>query len=106
MEEKIKGLLDNRDRMRRRFSGEITNPSQIQKGERKFLVEFELLLEKHLTESTLSVEKLSRELGMSRVQLFRKISALTNKNVTDYIADFKLLKAKALLKESDKTILS
>jgi AraC-like DNA-binding protein len=29
---------------------------------------------------------------------------LTNKNVTDYIADFKLLKAKALLKESDKTI--
>jgi len=41
---------------------------------------------------------------MSRVQLFRKISALTNKNVTDYIADFKLLKAKALLKESDKTI--
>ncbi|MDI9873643.1 substrate-binding domain-containing protein [Flectobacillus rivi] len=104
LEEKIKGLLDNRDRMRRRFSGEITNPSQIQKGERKFLVEFELLLEKHLTESTLSVEKLSRELGMSRVQLFRKISALTNKNVTDYIADFKLLKAKALLKESDKTI--
>lgn len=104
LEEKIKGLLDNRDRMRRRFSGEITNPSQIQKGERKFLVEFELLLEKHLTESTLSVEKLSRELGMSRVQLFRKISALTNKNVTDYIADFKLLKAKTLLKESDKTI--
>jgi len=41
---------------------------------------------------------------MSRVQLFRKISALTNKNVTDYIADFKLLKAKALLKETDKTI--
>jgi AraC-like DNA-binding protein len=39
---------------------------------------------------------------MSRVQLFRKISALTNKNVTDYIADFKLLKAKALLKNQTK----
>jgi len=31
LEEKIKGLLENRDRMRRRFSSEITNPSQIQK---------------------------------------------------------------------------
>jgi len=104
LEEKIKGLLENRDRMRRRFSSEITNPSQIQKSERKFLVEFELLIEKNLNDSSLSVEKLSKELGMSRVQLFRKISALTNKNVTDYIGDFKLLKAKALLKETDKTI--
>jgi signal transduction histidine kinase/DNA-binding response OmpR family regulator len=104
LEKKIKSLLDNRERMRRRFSSEVTNPSNIQKGERKFLIEFELLIEKHIKDSTLSVEKLSQELGMSRVQLFRKISALTNKNVTDYIADFKLLKAKALLKESSKTI--
>lgn len=104
LEEQVKGLLINRDRMRRRFSGEIVNPSQVQKSERKFLLEFELLIEKNIKDSTLSVEKLSQELGMSRVQLFRKISALTNKNVTDYIADYKLLKAKALLKESDKTI--
>ncbi|MFY7888148.1 MAG: substrate-binding domain-containing protein [Spirosomataceae bacterium] len=104
LEKKIKSLLDNRERMRRRFSSEVTNPSNIQKGERKFLIEFELLIEKHIKDSTLSVEKLSQELGMSRVQLFRKISALTSKNVTDYIADFKLLKAKALLKESSKTI--
>ena len=104
LEEKIKGLLVNRDRMRRRFSGEIINPSHLQKGERKFLVEFELLIEKNIQDSSLSVEKLSQELGMSRVQLFRKISALTNKNVADYIADFKVLKAKALLKESNKSI--
>ena len=52
----------------------------------------------------ISVEKLSHELGMSRVQLFRKISALTNKNVTDYIAEFKLQKAKILLKDPEKNI--
>ncbi|MDH4459774.1 MAG: substrate-binding domain-containing protein, partial [Flectobacillus sp.] len=74
LEKKIKSLLDNRERMRRRFSSEVTNPSNIQKGERKFLIEFELLIEKHIKDSTLSVEKLSQELGMSRVQLFRKIS--------------------------------
>jgi signal transduction histidine kinase/DNA-binding response OmpR family regulator len=104
LEEKLKGLVENRDRMRRRFSNEVINPSQLQKGERRFLLEFEALIEKNIKDSTLSVEKLSRELGMSRVQLFRKISALTNKNVADYIAEFKLQKAKILLKEQEKNI--
>ena len=104
LEERLKSMIDNRDRMRRRFSGEITNPNHVPKNERKFLVEFECLIEKYIADSTLSVEKLSHELGMSRVQLFRKISALTNKNVTDYIAEFKLQKAKALLSDTDKTI--
>lgn len=104
LEERIKNMIDNRDKMRRRFSNEITNPSHAPKNERKFLVEFETLIEKYMKDSTLSVEKLSQELGMSRVQLFRKISALTNKNVTDYIAEFKLQKAKALLSDTDKTV--
>ncbi len=104
LEEKLKGLIENRDRMRRRFSNEVINPNQAQKGERRFLLEFEALIEKNLKDSTLSVEKLSQELGMSRVQLFRKISALTNKNVADYIAEYKLQKAKILLQEQEKNI--
>jgi signal transduction histidine kinase/DNA-binding response OmpR family regulator len=104
LEEKLKSLVENRDRMRRRFSNEVINPNQLQKGERRFLLEFEALIEKNIKDSTLSVEKLSQELGMSRVQLFRKISALTNKNVVDYIAEYKLQKAKILLKEQEKNI--
>ena len=104
LEERIKSLIDNRDRMRRRFSGEITNPSQVAKTERKFLVEFESLIDRHIKDNTLTVEKLSQELGMSRVQLFRKITALTGNNVLDYIAEFKLQKAKALLSDTEKTI--
>jgi signal transduction histidine kinase/DNA-binding response OmpR family regulator/GrpB-like predicted nucleotidyltransferase (UPF0157 family) len=104
LEEKLKGLVENRDRMRRRFSNEVVNPNHLQKGERRFLMEFEALIDKNIKDSTLSVEKLSQELGMSRVQLFRKMSALTNKNVTDYIAEYKLQKAKILLKEQEKNI--
>ena len=76
----------------------------VHKGERKFLVEFDALIEKNIKNSSLSVEKLSQELGMSRVQLFRKISAITNKNVTEYIAEYKLQKAKTLLKDPEKNI--
>ncbi len=104
LEERIKVLIENRDKMRRRFSNEITNPSNVPKTERKFLVEFESMIEKQLKEGTLTVENLSHDLGMSRVQLFRKISLLTNKNVIDYVSEFKLQKAKTLLKNSEKTV--
>jgi len=104
LEEKVRNILANRDRIRRRFSIEITNPQNIQNNERKFLNDFELLLEKSLLGNTLSVQQLSQELGMSRVQLYRKITALTNKNVNDYISEFKLKKAKQLLVDSSKNI--
>lgn len=104
LEEKIKSLIENRDRMRKRFSNEVLTPNHLQKGERRFLYEFEALIDKNIKDSTLSVEKLSQELGMSRVQLFRKISALTNKNVADYIGEYKLQKAKILLKEQELNI--
>ena len=104
LEEKLKNLLDNRDRIRRRFSNEITNLSHVQSNERKFLIDFELLIEKYMKENTLSVEHLSKEMGMSRVQLYRKITALTNKNVNDYIAEYKIKKAKQLLQDPTKNI--
>lgn len=104
LEEKIKSLLENRSRMRRRFSNEITNPHDVQRVERKFLLDFELLIEKYMSDSTLSVEKLSQEMNMSRVQLYRKITALTDKNVNDYIAEYKIKKAKQLLQDPSKNI--
>lgn len=104
LEEQVRNLLENRDRMRRRFSNEVTNFSNIQQNERKFLMDFELFIEKYLKDSTLSVEKISREMGMSRVQLYRKITALTNKNVNDYIAEYKIKKAKQLLANSSKNV--
>ncbi len=104
LEEQVRNLLENRDRMRRRFSNEVTNFSNIQQSERKFLIDFELLIEKYLKDSTLSVEKISREMGMSRVQLYRKITALTNKNVNDYIAEYKIKKAKQLLADLSKNV--
>lgn len=104
LEEKLKSLLENRAKMKQRFFNEISSGNRLQKGERKFLLEFEALIDKNIKDSTLSVEKLSQELGMSRVQLFRKISALTGKNVTDYIADYKIQKAKVLLNNHSKNI--
>jgi signal transduction histidine kinase/DNA-binding response OmpR family regulator len=104
LEEKINGMIENNRRMRLRFSNEITDPHDVEKVERKFLLDFELLIEKGLKNSTLSVENLSQEMGMSRVQLYRKITALTDKNVNDYISEYKIKKSKQLLQDPTKNI--
>lgn len=104
LEANIGTLLENRQRQRRRLENEVVNPETVQAKERKFLSVFETMLEKRLSENELSVEQLSRDLGMSRVQLYRKITALTNRNVNDYIADYKIRKAKILLADADNNI--
>lgn len=104
LEEKVKGLLENRERMKRRFSNELLDSSKSNSGERKFLIEFENLIQMGIQDSTLSVESLSKSLGMSRVQLYRKITAITGINVNDYIADYKIKKAKVALKDSSLNI--
>lgn len=68
------------------------------------MIELENLIEKNLQNNTLSVENLSVELGMSRVQLYRKVTALTGHNVNDYISEYRLNKARTLLENPDKNI--
>ncbi|MDP5122158.1 MAG: DNA-binding response regulator, partial [Spirosomaceae bacterium] len=104
LEEKVKSLIGNRERMKKRYSSEVSHVSQVSGAERKFLIELENLIEKNLQDNTLSVENLSVELGMSRVQLYRKVTALTGHNVNDYISEYRLNKARTLLENPDKNI--
>jgi AraC-like DNA-binding protein len=62
------------------------------------------MIEKHMANSELHVNDISRELGMSRVQVYRKVKALLGYSVNDYIVSVRLKKAKHLLLNTDKTI--
>lgn len=62
------------------------------------------MIEQGLTDPAFGVEKLSREMGLSRVQLYRKVQALLDMNVSDYVAGIRLKKARRLLAESTKTM--
>ena len=50
-----------------------------------------------LSDEQLSVESLAEEIGMSRVQLYRKVSALTGMSVNEMIRKLRLQKAAQLL---------
>jgi signal transduction histidine kinase/DNA-binding response OmpR family regulator len=63
----------------------------------KFLFMFKKVVEKNLRDEQLSVEFLRKELGLSRVQLSRKVNALLGIPINEYIRLFRLKKAVQLL---------
>lgn len=61
-------------------------------------------VEENISRSDLSVEELAREMGMSRVHLYKKISTLTGKSPIEFIRLLRLKRATQYLAESQLTI--
>ncbi|MEZ0609873.1 substrate-binding domain-containing protein [Fibrella sp. WM1] len=101
--ETINTILANREKWQNRYTGDYLAKTE-NRQEKKFLNELTALIEQHLTDPAFGVEQLSREMGLSRVQLYRKAQTLLGKNVNDYFAEIRLKKAKVLLTETGKPI--
>lgn len=102
---RLRNLIDNHKRLKHFFGDKMTlskeSVSEVDKG---FADRFRLLIEENLTDSELSVEDLGSKMGLSRVQLYRKIKALTNYSPNELLRIARLKKAASLLASSEKTI--
>ncbi len=61
-------------------------------------------VEANIARSELSVEELSRELGMSRVHLYKKLLQITGKTPIEFIRIIRLKRAALLLRESQQNV--
>jgi len=107
LDQTIKSLLANRARLKEHFTGEMPvalNTQIISKPDRKFISEFKALVESNLSNEDFNIDAICRAMGVSRVQLYKKVKALLNMNVNDYILSTRLQKAKYLLKNESFTI--
>ena len=66
--------------------------------------EFTSLIEKNIGNADFHVNELARELGMSRVQVYRKVKALIGSSVNDYFVSVRLKRARFLLQSTSKTV--
>ncbi|MDF7814791.1 substrate-binding domain-containing protein [Hymenobacter sp. YC55] len=105
--ESVRTLLRNRERQREHYRRELsidtatvaaTNPDQ------KFLADLTAIVEANLTKTDLTVEEVARSLGISRMQLYRKVKAVLGTGVTDFILSLRLTKARELLLDENLTI--
>ncbi|WP_222983011.1 tetratricopeptide repeat protein [Flagellimonas meishanensis] len=98
---RVKNLIQQRQLLREKYRRQITLEPKtvaVTSADERFLTKAIQLLEKHLDDSEFGVEIFSKNLGMSRTQLFRKMRALTNQSPQDFIRDFRLQRAAQLLK--------
>ncbi len=74
------------------------------KKEDAFVTKFRDFVEKNLADSDLNVETIGAELGLSRVQLYRKVKALTGQSPVELLRTARLQKGRALLQTTDKNV--
>lgn len=98
---RLNNLIDQRKALRKRFSNSLTlEPSMISitPPDETFLIKVKSIVENNLSNYEFSVEDLQQEIGMSRMQLHRKLRALTNSSASEFIRTMRLLRAAQLLK--------
>jgi transcriptional regulator GlxA family with amidase domain len=104
---KIDNLLSIRQLLRDKFSAELvlapTNIS-VTSPDEKFLRKAIEVIEKNMDDPEFDTEKFSAIIGVSRMQLYRKLSALTNMTVKEFIRDIRLKRAGQLLLQKKLTI--
>jgi len=103
----IKSLLYNRERLRYYYTNNIYKIEQETSfgvSQQDFIFKVNEIIKKNIDNSNFSVENLADEINVSRVQLYRKIKAILNINISDYIQDFRLEKAKLMLKNSSLSV--
>ena len=104
---KVSNLIAIRHKLQSRYSQEIVlTPKDIAVTnlEEQFLNKVQQVLETKLIESSFNVENFSKAVGMSRMQLHRKIKALTGLSASEFVRSQRLKLAAQLLKTSDINI--
>ena len=103
----LKTLLYNREKLRYYYTNNINRVSGTKSFgnlEQQFVSNLNKNIENNIDNPNFSVENLAESLNVSRVQLYRKVKAIFNENVSDYINNFRLEQSRNMLQDSELTI--
>ena len=106
LSESIRTQLKNRQLLKRHFNVSDENeelPDHPHNLDQNFIHKFKKIVQDHLSDSSVTADVLCKEMGMSRIQLYRKVKALIGQSVNDYLNNTRLNLAKKLL-NTDATI--
>jgi ligand-binding sensor domain-containing protein/signal transduction histidine kinase/DNA-binding NarL/FixJ family response regulator len=102
---RVKNSIKNREKIweKLRSDSEII-PRDIGIGARdkEFLEKAVAIVETHLSSPGFNQDAFSRELGMSKASLYRKINGLTNQSVNEFVRNIRLKKAAEILRGGEQ----
>lgn len=104
---RIDNLIESRKKLNQTWSkgvedDEIGNISN--EIDKSFLKQLRKIIQENLANSDLSVEQIGDEIGLSRVQLYRKVKALTGYSPVEIVRKARLTRARHLLQTTERTV--
>ena len=104
---RIDNLIESRKKLNQTWSkgvedDEIGNISN--EIDKSFLKQLRKIIQENLADSDLSVEQIGDEIGLSRVQLYRKVKALTGYSPVEIVRKARLTRARHLLRTTEKSV--
>jgi signal transduction histidine kinase/ligand-binding sensor domain-containing protein/DNA-binding response OmpR family regulator len=107
LEAKVEQLLTTRRKLREKFSKEIfSEPSNIAftNADQVFLQKLIKLIEDNISNEDFLVNDIAQEIGMGKTNLYKKVLALTDQSVADFVRSIKLKKAALLLISNEYSV--
>jgi len=103
LELNVHNLLNARETIKRKFAQVISlEPSNmvVNSTEQKFLTKIIQLIEDHIADTDFDVPTLASAIGMSQPVLYKKLRALTDLSVNDFIKSIRLKRSAQLLQQN------
>ena len=104
---RIKNLLEQRKRLREKFSKAASfKPENItpNKADQEFLQNAIRIVDKNISDTKFDSEKLAKEIFLSRSQLHRKFQTISGQSTGEFIRTFRLKKAAGLILEKELSV--
>lgn len=103
----VKNLIKNRVILKEHYKSDVSPSAKLYIAktlDKKFVNDFTGIVEQNLANENFNIDDICKSIGVSRIQLYRKVKALMGCNINDYILNRRLKKAKYMLLNEDNTI--
>ena len=104
---RIDNLIQSRKKLSKLFSNSDENDAfekLSNETDKTFAAQLRKIIQDHLSDNEFNVERIGDEIGLSRVQLYRKVKALTGYSPVEMLRKARLTRARHLLRTTEKTV--
>jgi len=104
---RVRKIIENREKVKAYFQQNLTfgeRKESVAEIDKSFIAKFRKIVEENLIETDLNVDDIGQQLGLSRVQLYRKIKSLTNYAPNELIRIIRLKAAEQSMLNTEKSI--
>lgn len=104
---RIRNTIENRKKLKEYFQNHLTfgdKKELLNEVDNTFIDKFRRIIEENLMDTDLNIDDIGKSMGLSRVQLYRKVKSLTNYSPNEFVRIIRLKAAEQMMITSEKSI--